>query len=715
MTIRFLALLVSALSVVSADSTCVPPIPSGYGSPGPFRVVKEFVGSDLLTQGNISVYRPDTLLSARYPVIFLLQRKGSPHPEEYDLLLRYCASWGNVVIFPPARVPSFRRNEIDKYRYFWKGFTEAARVYLPIIDTTRIGVIGHGYGAGAAPSITYDLINGAGWGQLGAYMFLMSPWYVHAISPRQLRSFPSHVKMIIQVYENDNRNDPRIGYDLFRAIGLPSSEKEFQIVRSDSRGDCTLQADHFTPLSEQAMFGSNNALDHYGILRMVHALSTYAFEDSLDAKNVALGEGKARECFMGAWPDSLPVIRMISTDQPKPYFPLGPFVNTWLSPRNPRIDLSRFRKARKIYFGNLKDKLSIAAEKGLNRFSDSFDSDMDVLVNPIIEGYGADGAHDMAVDSFPTSFSYVDFVYLFRPANDSVRSPVVFFIPGYGSSDPQTYQPLFRHITSRGYAVVFSPYPIIPIIDDEQTVLSKYNYSMKGITEAIRVFSNRIDTTRVAFMGQSFGGSAVPYIALKGMKQHNWGTKSAFLFITAPWYPFGVTATELAEFPPHTKMLMGVFDDDRMNDHEIAVKLYEMIGIPDSSKDYFTLYSDSLEGIYMWANHYVMYGSHDPNGQENLLDYYGIQKLFDAMADFCWNENEQARDVALGNGSSEQVYMGEWSVDRPIRRLSVTDTPVAQHPELSYMWAWDNRINPWRSYFRSKENSEEQNAKPNKE
>ena len=143
-------------------------------------------------------------------------------------------------------------------------------------------------------------------------------------------------------------------------------------------------------------------------------------------------------------------------------------------------------------------------------------------------------------------------------------------------------------------------------------------------------------------------------------------------------------------------MIVEVFDDDRMNDHQMAVDLFDAISIPDSNKDFLTLYSDSLEGYVMSANHYVPYGVYEPNGEENFLDFHGIFKILDALEDCSWFASAAGRKVALGHGTPEQRYMGEWGNGRLLRPLEVTDSPRAVHPQLQYTWAWDNKVNPRR-------------------
>jgi hypothetical protein len=139
---------------------------------------------------------------------------------------------------------------------------------------------------------------------------------------------------------------------------------------------------------------------------------------------------------------------------------------------------------------------------------------------------------------------------------------------------------------------------------------------------------------------------------------------------------------------------MEVFDDDVTNDHQMAVDIFSTISIPAQEKNYITLYSASYNGIKMNANHFVPYGVNYIYGEQNLLDFYGIYKIFDAMADYTFNGNLSAKNTALSNGSKEQTYMGEWSSSKAVRHCSVTDKPKAHHSEFNYLYSWDNALNP---------------------
>ncbi|MEK7833481.1 MAG: hypothetical protein AAB401_20490, partial [Acidobacteriota bacterium] len=127
---------------------------------------------------------------------------------------------------------------------------------------------------------------------------------------KEYANWPQHVKLLVQVYENDGVCDHRMGKEIYERANLPASEKDFVILRSERRFSYTLDAEHGTPST-----GSDeNGLDYYGVYRVFDALADYAFNGSQAGKRIALGNGSAEQRFMGKWPDGQPVREMLAGD-----------------------------------------------------------------------------------------------------------------------------------------------------------------------------------------------------------------------------------------------------------------------------------------------------------------------------------------------------------------------------------------------------------------
>jgi hypothetical protein len=82
---------------------------------------------------------------------------------------------------------------------------------------------------------------------------------------------------------------------------------------------------------------------------------------------------------------------------------------------------------------------------------------------------------------------------------------------------------------------------------------------------------------------------------------------------------------------------------------------------------------------------------------DNGLDYYGVYRLVDALADYTFNGNRDGKKIALGGGSPEQRFMGTWPDGQPVKELEATDQPVVTHPQSFYLQPWDSPLNPRRN------------------
>lgn len=694
---------VSFSAWAQADSSCfLPIVAEGPGSEMPYGTLHDSFESPLWKHERVHVFHPqsDTPLGKR-PVIFLSHKFGATEPEEYLSFIKHIVGKGYVVVFSPTRRVTFTRKEIRKYKISFEGYSEAVKRFSSIIDTTRIGFIGHGFGGGAAPALMLRAMRQCGWGASGAFMYIMAPWYVYSIDQRGLETFPSSVKVAVQIFADDKINDPRIAADLFKSIGVPLTEKVFLAVASDRHWKCDLRADDNTPLTGDVVQMDDNPLVYYGIFRTFDGLAAYTFGNDSAAKSVVFPKGKSMPCFMGAWRDSIQVSPMIATRDPSPYLKKGSYFNRWKSPRNPRVEVSVFRKVRVLmrgYYRNAWRSYLRFIGRNIERYFDENEF-ADTLPNPIETGYGSPGKFRTIADTFPNPIDPKLNVYVFRPREAGVPSPAIFFLHGYIGQNPEEFEALINHIVGKGYLVVYPTYTFFPRADNTKTVLEKYDMINAGIDRAIALDKSYMDTAHIGFFGQSFGAGALPSAAYRMVAEKKWGSGGAFLFASAPWYVYAITRENLKHFPDQVNCVVQIYNEDHINDHEIAVDLFDSIGIPPQRKKFYTVYSDSSNGYVMHANHFVAYGVKNINGEQNLLDYFGVYKLFDALADYSFTGNTAGRAIALGSGTKEQLYMGTWSDGRQVKSMTVTNQPKAYYTEMQYMYSFDNKLNPSRIFY----------------
>ncbi|HJV19236.1 MAG TPA: hypothetical protein VJ552_05095, partial [Sediminibacterium sp.] len=199
----------------------------------------------------------------------------------------------------------------------------------------------------------------------------------------------------------------------------------------------------------------------------------------------------------------------------------------------------------------------------------------------------------------------------------------------------------------------------------------------------------------VGFMGHSFGGGASFALAYKGFVELGWGENGRFIFVQAPWYSYEITEQQIQGFPSNTKLISQVYDDDVINDHRMAIDLFKRINIPETEKD-FMLVKKSVVGGYTYTAEHNL-----PSARTayDAYDYYAVYRLLDALIDYSFNGNIAGKNVALGNGSAEQVTMPGYKGDTMLP-LEVTDNPLPKYPQSRYRFPYENRQNPRKDSYR---------------
>jgi len=299
-------------------------------------------------------------------------------------------------------------------------------------------------------------------------------------------------------------------------------------------------------------------------------------------------------------------------------------------------------------------------------------------------GYGSDGTHQVGVISFSNPAYPEKDIEIYHPTDVSGKVPTIFYSHAYGGNISRNISGMLNFVAKKGYAIVFVPYQTTNV-----TVPERYDNLLNGFRKAARDYPTIIDTTRVGFMGHSFGGGASFALADTCIRENNWGSKGRFIYALAQWYSYRITQEQLANFPPNTNLLVEVFDDDTTNDHRMAIDIFNNISVPASDKDFILLKSDTING-YIYAADHVM-----PNTASafDALDYYAYYRLIDALCDYTFTGNPQGKNVALGNGSVEQITM-----PAGLKNLVETDHPVVKYPEDKYLFPCSDAQNPRKEY-----------------
>ncbi|MDY6853754.1 MAG: hypothetical protein SWO11_03445 [Thermodesulfobacteriota bacterium] len=287
--------------------------------------------------------------------------------------------------------------------------------------------------------------------------------------------------------------------------------------------------------------------------------------------------------------------------------------------------------------------------------------------------YGESGPYTMVEESFRNSMWLKgEPVTVLFPAEISEAVPVLFFLHGFGATKWIFYKSLLTHLVSRGFAVVYSPYPTLGI---NNSISERYEIIWNGFLEAADHYEARFDLQKVGFLGHSFGAGAVPAIAWKALMEEDWGRQGAFLFMMAPWYVHDMTDTKMDDFPEDANIIVQVYNEDAICDHRMAIDVFENIGTPYSRKAYYNV----EKGLFN-AEHSV-----PSDRRVNELDRLAILTPLDALIDFTF-------EIADPNDGYDYSLEGKGVHFQH----NVTKDPEIIAGESKYLWRWSNYSNPRR-------------------
>lgn len=299
-------------------------------------------------------------------------------------------------------------------------------------------------------------------------------------------------------------------------------------------------------------------------------------------------------------------------------------------------------------------------------------------------GYGADGPYLVDRIGMVDPYFPGEEIEVFYPNGVSTPVPTIFFCHGFGGTFSYYVYGLWQFLASKGYAFVFAPYPTTGV-----SIQERYDILLASFRLAARSHPEIIDTTQVGFIGHSFGGGAMFGVSKHCFTENQWGEDGRFLFSLAPWYAYDLSPEALTGFPTDVKLIMQVYDQDVLNDHRIAIDLFNHIGIPEAEKDYIMVRSDTIGSVPYLAEH----GLPGTYQDFNALDYYALYRLVDALADYTFNGSEEGRVVALGHGDPAQV-----SMPPGLPSLVESTDPQPIYGEEHYEFPCSALLNPRRNF-----------------
>ncbi|MXN90343.1 T9SS type A sorting domain-containing protein [Flavobacterium sp. Sd200] len=311
--IKFCLLLFISISGYAQYADPNFPIPAtGYGSNGLYTVAVESLVNLNFIGHPIKVYHPAEVTTA-VPTIFYSHAYGGTDPENIIGILEFIAKKGYAVVFVPYATANTVTID-ERYQTLVNGFGRAATNYPDIIDTTRVGFLGHSFGGGASFGISHQFFE-EGWGTNGRFIYALAQWYSY-IDPADLTTFPEDVKVLFEIFNDDDTNDHRMAVDIFNRINTPAAEKDFLLVSSSTVNGYNYVADHVLPNTAAAY----DALDYYAYYRLLDALCDYTFNGNLDGKNVALGHGSVEQVTMPQGMGNLQQLNQPTVSYPQDHY-----------------------------------------------------------------------------------------------------------------------------------------------------------------------------------------------------------------------------------------------------------------------------------------------------------------------------------------------------------------------------------------------------------
>lgn len=308
------------------------------------------------------------------------------------------------------------------------------------------------------------------------------------------------------------------------------------------------------------------------------------------------------------------------------------------------------------------------------------------------DAFGGPAPYSVVTETLPSPDWPGHVVTVYRPSGVTGPRPTWFFAHGFGGISPTFYAELLTHLASHGSVAVFSPYPITSGGRPDDAYATLFD----GFVAAANRFPDLIDTTRVGFGGHCYGGGAVPALALRGLREKGWGRNGLALLMLAPWYSFFVSDADLSSFPAQTQAIVQVYEADTVNDHRMAIDVFNHLNLPASEKDFLVVRTDRIDGYNYNADHLVPtgVGTPRPGASFDALDVWGVLRMAQALTASALERDPAARAVALGNGSAAQTQMGVAPSGRVLRPMFETDAPIPVYPEDRYNFAFHNSANP---------------------
>jgi pimeloyl-ACP methyl ester carboxylesterase len=270
--------------------------------------------------------------------------------------------------------------------------------------------------------------------------------------------------------------------------------------------------------------------------------------------------------------------------------------------------------------------------------------------------------------------------YIFEPANPAPEeAPIVLFLHGWLAYKPKAYLGWMEHIVKKGYVVVWVQYDAFlrPFKTLADNAMKTWKDAMNRLDTSLHVRPEKdgMGQIKTAIIGHSMGGYLSAILAARAADPRNGMPRPYAIVAVEPgglrWLP----PEDFAEIEPDTKMVIVVGDEDMAVCKSTAVAIWEETWqIPDENRDFLLVKSDDWGSPAQISNHYFPCTDrlHDMPAVD-ARDFYVTYKLSVGALNCAFRDTDC--EYALGNGSFEQVDMGQWSDGQPMNAMVWVEDP----------------------------------------
>lgn len=270
--------------------------------------------------------------------------------------------------------------------------------------------------------------------------------------------------------------------------------------------------------------------------------------------------------------------------------------------------------------------------------------------------------------------------YIYEPDDPMPKeAPVVFFLHGWMAYKPEIYMGWIEHITRKGYIVIWGRYDAgftLPASFAAKAMITWKNALLRlhlwgGRNHVLPL--QQAGETLTALVGHSAGGYLSAVLAANAAEQNSEVPIPKAIVAIEPGGEKILPGANFSLIPTDTKLLIVLGDEDKTVCESTGVYLWNICGqIADDNKDFLVVRSDQYGFPQQIADHKFP-ATEGFRAGIDARDFYITYKLTVAALN-CTFSNTDC-EIAFGNGSFNQIFMGRWSDGTPMAPMDWVDDP----------------------------------------